>query len=44
MINDQKYVSVPGLPCFEVRITEKVDVLTKGFLYKLSNNSSFKKL
>ena len=36
MIDDYENAIAPGLPYIEGRFMEKVDVLAKGFLYKLS--------
>ena len=37
MIDDCENVTAPGLCYIEGRFMEKVDVLAKGFLHKLSN-------
>ena len=41
MINDYKNFIAPGLCYIEGRFMEKVDVLAKGFLYKLFKKKTF---
>ena len=41
MIDDYENVIAPGLPYIEGRFMEKVDVLAKGYLYKLSKKKRF---
>ena len=41
MIDDYENFIAPDLRCTEGRFLEKVDVLAKGFLYKLFNKRTF---
>ena len=41
IIDDYKNFIVPGFRYIEGRFTEKVDVLAKGFLYKLFQKKTF---